>query len=466
MVITMKTWKWIGSSVATTALLLFGGYPLSAESLQEAMQTTLQNHPELRTGYHNRLARKEEIRQARSGYLPQLDVIAGVGYGETQKPVDDTADPRMLTLSLRQNLFTGFATKGEVERQEFRVLSATHSTQATAEFVALRTADVYLEVLRQEELLQLAEENLATHLRIGDQIRLRSDAGVSTTTDSDQVSSRVALARANVVAAKTNLADARTNYLAVVGHLPEKLQKPEPVIEELPPSLESAETLAVDEHPTLKSAEADLAARQKQHDVARAPYLPVVDFEFDHNWQEDYTEVIETQEWIALVRLRYNLFQGFRDVGRRAETAEQINEAREIRNNTQRQVVESIRLSWMANEAVLERIGYLEDRVTTTVATADAYAKQFNIGKRALLDLLDTEAEVIDAKKARVEASYDGLFAQYRILNGFGGLLAAMGLEVDLDTERQPAVEAQPRQQHIVVNEAILVSPERWAVKP
>ena len=430
------------------------------------MQTALQNHPELRTGYHNRLARKEEIRQARSGYLPQVDVIAGAGYGETQKPVDDTADPRMLTLSLRQNLFAGLATKGEVERQEFRVLSATHSTQATAEFFALRTADVYLKVLRQEELLQLAEENLATHLRIADQIRLRSDAGVSTSTDSEQVSGRVALAWANVVAAKTNLADARTNYLAVVGNLPEQLQKPEPVNEKLPSSLERAETLAVDSHPTLKSAEADLAARQKQHEVARAPYLPVIDFEFDHNWQDDYTEVIETEEWIALVRLRFNLFQGFRDVARRTETAEQMSEAREIRNNTQRQVVESIRLSWMAHEAVFERIGYLENRVTATVVTADAYSKQFNIGKRALLDLLDTEAEVIDAKKALVEARYDGMFAQYRILNGVGGLLEAMGLAVDLDAKRQPAVQTQPRQHRIVVNEVVLVSDERWVMKP
>jgi adhesin transport system outer membrane protein len=83
----------------------------------------------------------------------------------------------------------------------------------------------------------------------------------------------------------------------------------------------------------------------------------------------------------------------------------------------------------MAYQAVNERIKYLEQRVASTTETSSSYTKQFNLGKRTLLDVLDTEAEVIDAKQALVEASYDGLFAQYRILSGLGQLVKSFDLE-------------------------------------
>jgi len=161
-----------------------------------------------------------------------------------------------------------------------------------------------------------------------------------------------------------------------------------------------------------------------------------------------------------MIRLRFNLFRGFKDEARRAETAELISEAREIRNNTHRQVIESIRLSWMAYQAVRDRIKYLELRVTSTVDTADSYNKQFNLGKRTLLDVLDTEAEVIDAKQALVNAKYDGLFSQFRILNGLGLLVKSFELEwpkeSEVDGDEEEAKSKQDDSSKNSVSEVII----------
>lgn len=423
------------STMLIGGVVIFGGGTIQAETLQEAVEAMLQTHPEVRSAAYNRLGRDEEVRQAKSGYLPKLDFIAGYGYREIQEPEEDSLSPQQYTLSLRQNIFTGLATKNEVERQKARVKSQAYTVQGSSENTALRTTEVFLNVLRQEELLRLSEENLETHLRIGDQINMRSESGVASKADSDQASGRVSLAQANVVVAKTNVVDAQSNYLAVVGHLPVDLKPPVPPDSLMPPSLEEAEVAAVNQHPTLKSAEADLEARNEQYEVATAPYWPIIDVEVDQNWEEDFDTVGSDDELIAMIRLRYNLFHGFKDEARRAETAELISEAREIRNNTHRQVVESIRLSWMAYQAVRDRIKYLEMRVTSTMDTADSYNKQFNLGKRTLLDVLDTEAEVIDAKQALVEARYDGLFSQYRILNGLGLLVKSFELEWPKESE-------------------------------
>ncbi len=409
--------------------LAFSATTLLAETLQEAIFKTLQTNPEVRSVAYNKLGRDQEVRQARAGYLPTLNFSAGAGIQEVQEPLDDTLYPQQYTLSLRQNLFSGMATVNEVERQKARVHSAAYRLQGISENTALRTSEVYLNVLRREELLRLAQENLDNHLRIADQIKMRGESGVASKADINQVSGRVALAQANVIVTKTNLIDAQSNYLSVVGSLPGELVRPGAIKELLPQSLEKAQEAALREHPTLKSAGADLKAREDQYDVAKASYFPVVDIEVDQNWVEDLDTDGRDASMLAMARLRYNLFNGFKDQARRAETAHLISEAREIRNNTHRQVVESMRLSWMAYQAAQDRIKFLEERVAATTATADSYSKQFNLGKRTLLDVLDTEAEVIDAKQALVEASYNGLYSQYRILTAMGKLVKSFDLQ-------------------------------------
>ena len=130
-----------------------------------------------------------------------------------------------------------------------------------------------------------------------------------------------------------------------------------------------------------------------------------------------------------MLRLRYNLYSGGRDSARKAQTAHLLNESREVRNQTYRQVVESLRLSWAAYQATKSQLSVLRDYVKATTATRAAYGKQFNIGKRTLVDLLNIENELYNARRQVVNAHYDNLLAQYRILAGMGRLLGYLGLE-------------------------------------
>lgn len=401
-----------------------------AETLQEAIKYTIDTNPDIRAGAYNRLARDQEVRQAFSAYYPSFNVIGGIGYLDAEEPVEGEFDPREITLSLRQNVFTGLATKNEVERQESRVRSQAYRIRSISDNTALRTSEVYLDVLRTQELNELAKENLAIHERIADQIKLRSESGLDRKSDIEQVSSRLNLAKSNVVITETNLIDAHTNYLAVVGHLPENLAKPEPPDSSMPVSLEEAEQMALNVHPALKGADADLDARKSQEKVAKAPYWPIVDIEVDKNWAEESSYSYEKQDdFIAMLRLRYNLFHGFRDQARKIETKHLVSEALETRNNTHRQVIEGMRLSWMAYKSVQDRVQYLRERVANATATANSYTKQWNIGQRTLLDVLDTEAEQINAKQDLIKAEYDGLYAQYRILNSMGKLVPSLGAQ-------------------------------------
>nr|WP_233249210.1 TolC family protein [Desulfobulbus oligotrophicus] len=285
----------------------------------------ISSNPDIRAVAHNRLARDEEVRQARSGYFPTLNVEAGAGKDWVEKPYDRELSPREARISLRQNLFAGLSTMNEVERQKARVESEAYVVRSTADNTALKAANVYLEVLKNQAIVELAQENLTLHQRISDQIRLRSESGVDRLADMDQVQSRLNLAQANLVVTEQNLLDAQTNYNAVVGNLPMQLTRPEPPATLLPPSRDEAENLAVANHPQLKSALADLEARRKQDEVAKSPFMPIIDLEADQIWQKDtyntsLDEDQEREDLRVVLRLRYNLFNGWKDEARKTET--------------------------------------------------------------------------------------------------------------------------------------------------
>ena len=415
--------------VVVVGALIFGAGHAQAETLQDAVQYMLQTNPEIKSLAYNRLARDQEIKQAQAGYWPIIDVAYGAGVEDQSHPFDDTTHPQSTILSLRQNVFRGFADQYEVKRQELRVNSAAYLLQGTSENIGMVTSRVYLSVLRQLEILDLAKENLITHQRIYDQIKLRSESGLDRKADLDQVMGRLALSESKVVVSEANVADAQTDYLFVIGRIPEDLVKPHAVNSVMPASMEEAQQLALENYPILKSAQADLQAREAQHVVAKSNYYPTLDLAVDQKWEDDVDIPGYQEELSAVAFVRFNIFNGFSDKARIAETSQLISEAREIKNNTHRQIIESIRLSWVAYISAQNRISHLENYVKSTGATADAFAKQWNIGRRTMFDVLDIEAELVNSKIGLVNAQYDRIYAQYRILSGIGQLVHTLGLQ-------------------------------------
>jgi len=408
----------------------------TADPLAVVVGRTVTTNPDVLADAQERRARDEELVQARSGYGPTIDVSGGLGLEDSDNPVarargdgSETLARRESRIVLRQMVFDGFATKSEVARQAERVNSIAYTVMSSAEQVALRTAEVYLDVLRRQELLDLAKQNLAAHVRTRDQIEMRSKSGLSRRADLDQVIARYAQAMANVIAEESNVADARTNYLRVTGELPEKVVYPDTQSLQLPGTLEEAVEAALAAHPTLKSAEADVQAANAQHKASRSEFYPRFDIEAGGGWNKNIDgQRGRNNDKNIMLRAQYRLFSMGKDQARSRQTAYLVDEAKEIRNETRRQVIESIRLSWSQYQSGTEQLGYLKQHVVSAEATLKAYQKQFSIGKRSLLDLLDSENERFEASRAYANTKYDRLFAHYRIQAGMGRLLASLGV--------------------------------------
>nr|MBX2858864.1 TolC family outer membrane protein [Cellvibrionaceae bacterium] len=381
-------------------------------------------------------ALEHELKQARAAFLPSVSVDAGAAYENRRAPItnDESVEfaRRELGLQASQLVFDGFAASSEVARQQARLESIRYEERAEIERIALRVTEVYLDLLRQAEILELTRGTLWEHQNIYDQMNLRSLNGVGSKADLAQISARLALANANTLVAQANLTDSQTNFYRVVGVYPnlESMSKPAP-FGEIPETREQVMEKAIADHPVLLGAGADVSAASAQRRAAKSRFMPRVTLEADRRWDDNIGGLEgEDNDLIVALRLRYDLYAGGANIARKKQTAYLFEAAKEVRNNSRRQVMENVGLSWNAYQALALQIPYLQQHIEAAKTTKQAYAKQFNIGRRTLLDLLNSETEVVEAKRALVDASYDSLYARSRILNSMGALVSNLEIGV------------------------------------
>ena len=406
-----------------------------AETLKEVVTFAVETHPQVLSAARKKDAADSAIDAARGGYFPKIDYLYGSGREHSKNVTTLATTPDWVKLNrkqegmiLNQMLFDGMGVSGEVDRRKAISDSSAHRVYSAAEDTALQTIDAYLDVLKNVELVNFARENLAAHNRTFDQVKLRADKGVGRRADLEQIDARLALAISNQAAAESTLRDAEIAYLKVVGKMPISLTRPE--APPIPPSADEAVRVAVMNHPILRSALSDVDAAQAQREIARSFYFPRIELEASYSDNKNVDGIVgPNRDRLVMLWLKWNVFRGGFDYHRDLETAKQINEAQEIARNTNRQVEAAVRLAYNAYATARDRLPSLDRYVKASDSTRDAYSKQFAIGQRTLLDLLDSENEFFTSRSTYVTALFIELSARFRVLNAMGNLMTAMDIK-------------------------------------
>ncbi|MCS7267633.1 MAG: TolC family outer membrane protein [Geminicoccaceae bacterium] len=435
---------------------LIGGGASSAASITDTVRAALAFNPELAAVKADRRAVDQELRQALAGYLPSIDARAAIGGELSSNPATRRRGPGSTDraerirseaqIKLSQMLFDGFATQAEVERQTARVDSAAYRVQEAAEFIAVDAIEAHLEVLRNQQIVALNRENVAAHERILRQVRSLERAGRADVADVQQTQARLANAQASLAQAEGALADAIAFYQRVVGREPQGLTLDAAPVRALPKDRETAARLASVQSPTVLIAAADVDVAAAELRGSRAGYYPRIDAELT-------ADVLRNAEGTtgpdasasAMLVLRYNLFRGGADIAREREAFHRLNEARAQLLKQRVKAEELARQSFNAYETAKARVVAQRARVEAQRRTRDAYASQFELGQRDLLDVLDAENELFLARVQLVTAEFTERFAVYKILGVVGTLLDT--LEVARPKEHINVYRSAARQQ-------------------
>lgn len=125
----------------------------------------------------------------------------------------------------------------------------------------------------------------------------------------------------------------------------------------------------------------------------------------------------------AMAYLNYNFFNGFSDEANLKKSISQLHQEVQTKNQLKRGVIEGLSLSWAAYEKLADQLEHLKNYESYSLKTLTLYSKEYDLGRRSLLDLLSAQNDFIGADAQIITTEYNLLFAKYRILDAMGTLV-------------------------------------------
>ena len=407
--------------------------------LEDAAAKAVQSNPDVMAKWHQFRASLQEREISWGRYLPTFDVLYGVGHETKSSPNFTPPGSRRsyefqsAKATLRQNLFEGFATENDVKRLEHASLVRFYEMQDLSESVAFEATKAYVDVWRFRQLVAFAEENYATHRVMYEKIKERTASGVGRRVDLETAGGRLALAESNLLTETSNLHDVTARFQRVIGALPpSEIAAPPGALlnKDLPKDRGTAINKSFENSPQLKAAFENILSAMRQEAVQKGGYYPRVDAYAEQTNEQNSGGIYgPTNASTVGLTVSWNLFRGFQDQSRQRKAAEEKNAAKDVREKVCREVRQNASMAFNDQLRLTEQLQFLDQHQLSTDKAREAFRRQFDIGQRTLLDVLDTENEYYTARRNYVNGENDLLVARAKYHAAAGNLVNLLNLK-------------------------------------
>jgi adhesin transport system outer membrane protein len=398
--------------------------------LGEAVRLAVEWHPSITQAVSQLYQQGEGINAAQAGYHPQITggVKAGVDTGYKGE-----RGSQSFSLSLKQMLYDFGKVSSAVDAARAKAAQAQAQLLLAVDQVARDTAYAYIEMQRYQALQATAEDQVQGLGRIVKLAQQRSDMGASTRSDVVQAQSRVDGGRATLQEYRA----AYARWQATLANLLGRATTPDGS-DAYPPALGNACQASEPNSDTLPAVLAALAQRnQAQADLAqaRAQAFPTVSLEptvnhyLDNSYNENNPYLDRTQAGIYL-NVEVPIYQGGATSARSRGAAYALSAADAAEDAARLQARQGLAEARVQTLSLGNRLTALQQRQGNITEARALYGHQYlELGTRPLLDLLNAEQEIYQARFDLTNTGADLRRLQVDCLYNSGGMRRAFALD-------------------------------------
>ena len=435
------------------ALAALAATPAAAESLRDAMAAAYANNPILAGARAGQQAVSETVVQQLGAFRPTVGAQATLDQ-ETTGPGRFNDMSRLVTVGvqLSQPVYHGGRLQAGLKAAKSREVAGREQLRGVENQTIFDTVVAYMDVLRLQAEVDLTSNQVRVLDRQLQASNDRFEVGDLTRTDVAQSEARLALARSQSIAALGNLANARATYERVVGHAPENLEQPQlPGL--IPGTQQQAIDLALADSPFMLAAKSDQEAARQDVRVQKGARLPSVDATFGVGYTNfrglsaagagvrtsgiDYTQNIGAT-------LTLPIFQAGVQGSRIRQAEARFSQAEQNTLSAERDTIESARQAWENLQSARSTIESAKIQVSANELALEGTRAENEVGSRDILDVLNAEQELLDARVTLVRAERDAFVAGYALLATVGRA-EADDLELPVELYRPDDYTAQAK---------------------
>ena len=459
---TPSAWSKLKAFALSTTFLCTSAVSASAMDLKTALEITLHTNPEIAESAANRRAIDFEYEQAKRLSNPSIILEGRAGPewvdSRTTRLLGNNEDVlwgRQASITMQQSLYDFGRNESERDRQASRVDAAAHRVWERSELVSLDVVQSYFDILRLREILNYADENVRFHKNKVSEITRSVQGGVQSEADAQQSRERLSAALVSRNETEEAMEIAESTFMRIVGRGIGRASMPASITASLPPSLDAALRQARTSNPTLHIARGDLSTARAEYRKAKADNKPSLSLEVAGRAGEDIGGFRDTTNDVRAQLVFRHEFRGGIKSSAVQEHLNWVDERRQKLLRLERSVDGLVREAWATRSKTSQRRAELSKQVEEGTRLLDSYEREFSAARRTVLDILDAQASLFQAKTALTTAEHADVYAQYRILASTGRLLEVM----DLDPRREaksnlralegvedtPEADAEPR---------------------
>ena len=422
---TFKSSLLIAAAVGCLALSPFTAGSALAVDLKEALESTYETNPILDSERRLLATVDERVAQAISEWRPTVNAEASTGRQRVAfgGAAANHSTEENLSLQVEQPVFNSGGSVARLGSAKYQVRAGRERLRASEQDVLLQAITAYMDVVRDQAVLELSENNVGVLDKQLKASKDRFDVGEVTRTDVAQSDARRSRSVSEQAQAQGALESSKAAFKRMTGIDAVGLVNPT-AIPQLPTNQDEATQIALDQSPTLKRAKYTEEALDKEIWSSKSRLLPSVALRGLMSRQSgagtfgnsDYDDDSVT------VNLSVPLYQAGADHSRVREAKQNYKKSTFDTKDAHDSVIERLTRAWQTLETSRASIKANKDSIDAAEIALDGVKQEQQYGARTVLDVLDAEQELFAARVNLVRSQRNELVAAYTVLSVLGWL--------------------------------------------
>ncbi len=421
-----------GTAAAVVLLGQLAALPVRAETMEGALLRAYRNNPQLNAQRASVRVTDEAVPQALAGYRPKVagTFTAGVGYidqladGSVGKKIEQgDQTPHSAALTVTQTIYNGNQTANKTRAAESQVFGAREGLRLMEQSVLLAAATIYMDYLRDAAILEVQRSNTHVLELTLKQTRDRYSAGLVTPTDVAQSEAQLAAAKSQELAAVSTLTTTRANFRRIIGIEPANLQPASPVDRYLPQTVGGAIELALRQNPNVTAAMYGVDVSFLTVKINEGALYPTVSLQATvaKVWDPNITTINQFTA-AANAQLNVPVYQGGAEYSLIRQSKETLAQQRLTLEQVRDQARSDLVTAWGQLLAGKAQVTAAQSQVDASEIAYLGTSKEAQVGQRTVIDILNAQQTLVNARVALVTAQHDRVVASYAVLNAIGRL--------------------------------------------
>ena len=425
-----------------------------ALNVRDALMSAYKNNQDLLATRQDVLAKHEAIVQAKAGFRPTIQASAGssisksrtrhYGGAPTYKGLDKRQEG---AVKLQQNLFKGFSDIAKVSQTEHDIAGLWAQLKDKEQQLFLQVIKAYLDLYAKYAAVEVYNANLTVTRQNYESAQTKKDIGEETRTQEALAEGKYLEAEAKLQLAKAELEAAKATYTQLTGEqAPEKVDRPKEIVD-VPSSVETLQDLALRENPKIKQALEEISSAKQSKKAATGGLLPSVDLtastsKFFNNNKTNVNNIdittrpSETQfnNQVGL-NLTIPLYDAGSTRSQRRQASETVIAKRINFENVKQQIVQACVQAYRTFVACKINMENSSKQVEAQQVALDGTTQEMQVGTKILLDVLNAQAQLLQAKLDQINTVQQYYLYMYQMLL-LQGQLTAEGLQLPVEIFR------------------------------